>query len=93
MFERFHRIEGAGGRTHEGTGIGLALVDELVRLHGGAVDVSSEYGVGTRFMVNIPFGSSHLPANRVAEKSGEFTVDEWSPAVRARGLAMAAQLS
>ncbi len=69
VFERFHRIEGAGGRTHEGTGIGLALVDELVRLHGGAVDVSSEYGVGTRFMVNIPFGSSHLPANRVAEKA------------------------
>ena len=32
MFERFHRVEGQRGRTHEGTGIGLALVQELVRL-------------------------------------------------------------
>jgi PAS domain S-box-containing protein len=69
VFERFHRIEGARGRTHEGTGIGLALVDELVRLHGGTVEVSSEYGVGTTFTVSIPFGSSHLPPNRVAEKA------------------------
>src|SRR6185437_370911 len=33
LFDRFHRVEGARGRTHEGTGIGLALVQELVRLH------------------------------------------------------------
>jgi PAS domain S-box-containing protein len=69
VFERFHRIEGASGRTHEGTGIGLALVDELVRLHGGTVEAASEHGVGTMFTVSIPFGSSHLPGNRVAEKA------------------------
>jgi PAS domain S-box-containing protein len=67
VFERFHRIEGTQGRTHEGTGIGLALVDELVRLHGGTVEVASEFGVGTIFMIRIPFGHSHLPANRVME--------------------------
>src|ERR1039458_834985 len=66
VFERFHRIEGAAGRTHEGTGIGLALVDELVRLHGGAVQVSSRPGAGTTFTVRVPFGSSHLPAERLA---------------------------
>jgi PAS domain S-box-containing protein len=66
VFERFHRIEGAEGRTHEGTGIGLALVDELVRLHGGAVEVESQLGKGTTFTVRIPFGSSHLAAERVA---------------------------
>ncbi len=66
VFERFHRIEGAAGRTHEGTGIGLALVDELVRLHGGTVQVSSRPGAGTTFTVRIPFGSSHLPAERLA---------------------------
>jgi PAS domain S-box-containing protein len=69
VFERFHRIEGTQGRTHEGTGIGLALVDELVRLHGGNVEVASEHGAGTTFMVRIPFGRSHLPANRVVEKA------------------------
>jgi PAS domain S-box-containing protein len=69
VFERFHRIAGTQGRTHEGTGIGLALVDELVRLHGGTVEVSSVLGTGTTFTVKIPFGSTHLPANRVFEKA------------------------
>ncbi|HVT99487.1 MAG TPA: ATP-binding protein [Acidobacteriaceae bacterium] len=66
VFERFHRIEGAPGRTHEGTGIGLALVDELVRLHGGTVQVDSQLGSGTTFTVRIPFGSAHLPPERIA---------------------------
>jgi signal transduction histidine kinase len=66
IFERFHRIEGASGRTHEGTGIGLALVDELVRLHGGTVQAQSKIGAGTTFTVRIPFGASHLPADRIA---------------------------
>jgi PAS domain S-box-containing protein len=66
IFERFHRIEGAAGRTHEGTGIGLALVDELVRLHGGTVQARSKIGAGTTFTVRIPFGASHLPADRIA---------------------------
>ena len=41
VFERFHRVEGARSRTHEGSGIGLALTHELVRLHGGDITVSS----------------------------------------------------
>jgi signal transduction histidine kinase/DNA-binding response OmpR family regulator len=66
IFERFHRIEGASGRTHEGTGIGLALVDELVRLHGGTVRAESKIGAGTTFTVRIPLGASHLPADRIS---------------------------
>ncbi|MGE0869754.1 MAG: ATP-binding protein [Kofleriaceae bacterium] len=66
VFDRFHRVEGAHGRTHEGTGIGLALVQELVKLHGGTVDVDSELGKGTTFRVRIPKGSAHLPAERIA---------------------------
>jgi PAS domain S-box-containing protein len=66
IFERFHRIEGAAGRTHEGTGIGLALVDELVRLHGGSVGAASETGAGTTFTVRIPLGAAHLPPERIA---------------------------
>jgi signal transduction histidine kinase len=56
IFERFHRVVGTKGRTHEGTGIGLALVQELVRLHGGTVEVASELGRGTHFTVSIPIG-------------------------------------
>ncbi len=54
VFNRFHRVEGSRGRTHEGTGIGLALVQELVRLHGGNIAVSSEVERGTTFTVSIP---------------------------------------
>ena len=65
MFERFHRVKHARARTHEGTGIGLALVQELSRLHGGTVSVSSEEGRGTTFVVAIRTGRSHLPAERI----------------------------
>jgi PAS domain S-box-containing protein len=54
LFERFHRIEGGQGRSFEGTGIGLALVNELVRLHGGRMEVASQPGQGTSFTVIIP---------------------------------------
>jgi signal transduction histidine kinase len=67
IFDRFHRIEGQNGRTLEGTGIGLALVNELVRLHGGTIRVESQVGAGTTFSVSIPFGHAHLPPDRVSE--------------------------
>ena len=56
---------GAKGRTMEGSGIGLALVQELVRLHGGSVRAESEPGRGTLLAVSVPFGTAHLPAERV----------------------------
>ena len=65
LFERFHRVEGARGRTFEGSGIGLALVNELVKLHGGTVSVESEVDQGTSFHVRLPFGVQHLPKDRV----------------------------
>jgi len=67
VFERFHRIEGTPGRTYEGTGIGLALIQELVRLHGGSIAVESREGQGTRFDVDIPFGHAHLPEDRIVQ--------------------------
>jgi signal transduction histidine kinase len=66
IFERFHRVVQAAGRTHEGTGIGLALVRELVELHGGDVSVQSEVGRGTTFRVQIPKGFAHLPPDAVS---------------------------
>ncbi|HKO92888.1 MAG TPA: ATP-binding protein, partial [Polyangiaceae bacterium] len=65
VFERFHRIEGARARTHEGSGIGLALVQDLVRLHGGQIEVESEPERGTSFSVTIPTGSDHLPTEQL----------------------------
>ncbi|RIK37933.1 MAG: hypothetical protein DCC55_22700 [Chloroflexi bacterium] len=65
LFTRFHRIRGAQARTHEGSGIGLAMVQELVRLHGGHIDVESTVGQGTIFTVTLPAGSTHLPADRI----------------------------
>jgi signal transduction histidine kinase/DNA-binding response OmpR family regulator len=65
IFERFHRVRGAQARTNEGTGIGLALVHELVRLHGGEIAVKSAIGAGTTFTVSLPSGMVHLPAERV----------------------------
>jgi PAS domain S-box-containing protein len=70
LFERFHRIEGVRARTHEGSGIGLAMVQELVKLHGGSIAVDSEPGVGTTFTVTLPTGRQHLPADR-AEQTAE----------------------
>ncbi|HUN85247.1 MAG TPA: ATP-binding protein [Terracidiphilus sp.] len=65
VFERFHRIESTQARTYEGTGIGLALVQELVTLHGGTVRVESAVGTGSTFTVTIPCGTEHLPAERL----------------------------
>ena len=71
VFKRFHRVEGAQGRSFEGTGIGLALVQELVALHGGTVSVMSKEGVGTTFTVSIPMGSAHLEAERIVRRAAE----------------------
>ena len=65
LFERFHRVQGVAARTQEGSGIGLALVQELVKLHGGRLQVESELGKGTTFTVSIPKGSAHLPKDRL----------------------------
>ena len=66
VFERFHRVEGTKGRSHEGSGIGLALVHELVKLHGGNLTVESELGRGSTFTISVPFGAAHLPAQQIA---------------------------
>ncbi len=65
IFERFHRVEGTKGRSFEGTGIGLALISELVKLHGGEVRVRSNLGSGSVFTVSIPLGMQHLAKERL----------------------------
>jgi len=95
VFERFHRVEGTHGRTFEGTGIGLAFVQELVRLHGGDVRAESALGQGSTFTVTIPLGTAHLPPERIqaarsvaspgvtadvyAHEAQGWLADEWTP--------------
>ncbi|MDG4838565.1 SpoIIE family protein phosphatase [Micromonospora sp. WMMD967] len=66
LFERFHRIDNARSRSNEGSGIGLALVRELVGLQGGDISADSTIGQGTAFTIGLPFGSGHLPPGTVA---------------------------
>lgn len=69
LFERFYRVKGTKSRTHEGSGIGLALVQDLVTLQGGTITVESQEGQGTKFIVRIPFGKDHLPKQQVSDST------------------------
>lgn len=80
LFERFHRVYGARSRSYEGSGIGLALTRDLVRLHGGVISVQSRIGEGTTFTVSLPRGSEHLPKDcLVGEGQGPRTAKDHNP--------------
>ena len=66
VFERFRRVAGARARTQEGSGIGLALVSDLVKLHGGRIGARSQPGEGSAFEIRLPLGSAHLDPGRIA---------------------------
>ncbi len=66
LFERFYRVQNRQSRTHEGSGIGLALVQEVVQLHGGTVQVESRLDEGSTFSVTLPWGTDHLPPEQVS---------------------------
>ena len=90
LFERFYRVEGQRSRSFEGSGIGLALVNELVKLHGGAITVESEVDRGTTFKVTIPFGTSHLPKEKIG--AGQYSHSSFNaqPKFRRRGIGVVA---
>ncbi|ACK70406.1 multi-sensor signal transduction histidine kinase [Gloeothece citriformis PCC 7424] len=66
LFQRFHRVLGVRSRTHEGSGIGLSLVRELVNLHGGTIEVNSTLEAGTCFTIYIPSGTAHLNPDQIS---------------------------
>ena len=78
LFERFRRIEGARRRSHEGSGIGLALVHELVTMQGGTIEVQSKVNDGTEFRVHLPYGHEHLMHGNIARDAGSPLVVEGS---------------
>lgn len=71
LFKRFHRIKNSGGRSYEGSGIGLSLVKELVKLHGGTINATSNEGNGSEFTVTIPLGKDHIPADQIMKNTGQ----------------------
>ncbi|KAJ7584442.1 hypothetical protein C8J56DRAFT_1027754 [Mycena floridula] len=70
VFDRFHRVEHSDGKSNEGTGIGLALTNELVKIHHGTLTVKSIFGTGSVFTVRLPLGSQHLPQKDVNHNTG-----------------------
>eukprot|EP00029_Vermamoeba_vermiformis_P005063 TRINITY_DN1655_c0_g1_i1.p1 TRINITY_DN1655_c0_g1~~TRINITY_DN1655_c0_g1_i1.p1 ORF type:complete len:1432 (-),score=273.55 TRINITY_DN1655_c0_g1_i1:11-4306(-) len=69
LFKRFYRIENTQGRSFEGSGIGLAMIQELAKLHGGEITAQSKLGEGTTFTVRIPLGNAHLPKDKIDESN------------------------
>ncbi len=63
VFDRFYQVDDSATRGGEGTGIGLALTKELVLLMKGKIDVQSEEGKGSTFLLIIPIGSTITPTN------------------------------
>lgn len=79
LFKRFHRVEGAQGRSHEGSGIGLAFIQELVKLHGGNLTVQSVVGQGSAFTVTLPCGYAHLPPENLHRGRHDYPAADIAP--------------
>lgn len=54
IFKRFVQVDKSFTRDHEGSGIGLSLVEALVEMHGGSIYVESKYGEGSKFKIQLP---------------------------------------
>ncbi|MDF5708062.1 MAG: response regulator [Nostoc sp. S4] len=78
LFERFRQAEGSANRSYEGSGLGLALVKELIELHGGQVSVESVYGEGTTFTLSLVIGTAHLPTQQLLETPVELNTSRAS---------------
>jgi signal transduction histidine kinase/CheY-like chemotaxis protein len=88
IFDRFHRVQGSLARNREGTGIGLALVRELVGLHGGRVSVASDPGAGSTFTVTVPYGSPDAEVDAahptIPSEAAHGTAEAWETDVAPR---------
>ncbi|MFC1414290.1 SpoIIE family protein phosphatase [Streptacidiphilus sp. N1-12] len=87
VFERFRQVRGTGGRSHEGSGIGLALVSELASLHGGTAEAARRPDRGTTLTVRLPARPAPQPASPGFSHSvvQDYVAEalQWSPATAA----------
>lgn len=85
IFDRFYQADIPAGKNQKGTGLGLALTREIVKLHHGKIDVRSQEGIETEFTVRLPLGQAHLsiseitplPANEYSFKTQEKENQTW----------------
>ncbi|MBE0538542.1 MAG: response regulator, partial [Ignavibacterium sp.] len=76
IFDRFYQVNDAHTREHEGTGIGLSLVKELVELHYGTVSVDSKIGEWTEFKITLPLGSKHLSSDEIIDADDQLFIEK-----------------
>lgn len=77
IFDRFRQVDKSLARNQEDSGIGLSIVKSLVELHGGKISVSSEYGIGTEFIIELPVIAltEEISVCRVAEAEIQERID------------------
>jgi len=75
VFERFSQADGSVSRHYGGTGIGLALVKEIVELHGGWITVDSKAGEGCLFVIHLQSGQGHFNTKILDRRKVEETPD------------------
>ncbi len=91
IFDRFRQVDSATTRQYQGTGIGLALVKEIVELHGGRVEVRSTPGLGSTFTLHIQRGRGHLRDDQVRDAVERSEPTSWLPHRPAEPSSLASQ--
>lgn len=77
IFDRFYQVSDSARREYEGTGLGLALVKELVGVHRGSIRVYSNPGQGSLFSLRLPMGSGHLSADEMVDGQSGYEGKAW----------------
>lgn len=76
IFDRFKQAEKSQSKVQGGPGIGLAISKEIVELHGGTIEVTSDLGIGSQFIVSVPLGHAHLTPNQYIDENEDKDVAE-----------------